>query len=114
AGRWCIDIGHLRQEFNVVRAVPRLVQSELLVQLFLLNERKNRDSPTEQRSSIVAAHYGGRQMAMLVLVPVHGQCQLNETSGAAVEGITNLRGGERPEEPRGGQDGGDDAPDDNA
>src|SRR5262249_30049138 len=42
------------QEFLVVRAVPRLVQLELLVQLRLLDERQEGDAPAEQRLAVLA------------------------------------------------------------
>src|SRR5690606_41053284 len=47
------DVGHLLQQFDVVRAVPRLVEFELPVQFFLLEDRKN----TRLNSSHVKISY---------------------------------------------------------
>src|SRR5258706_306748 len=56
-GRACdgIDLGHLGDQLFVVRAVPWLVELELLVQFRLPDVRQNGDAPAQERSLAVLA-----------------------------------------------------------
>src|SRR5207245_10361110 len=66
---------HPRQEPDVVRAVPWLIQLEFLVQLFFFNPRKEQHAPTQQRSIILAVHDGRRQAATSLVEIAHGEYQ---------------------------------------
>src|SRR3954452_9108526 len=47
-----IDAGHFLDQRTVMRAVPRFIEMELLVQLLLFEVREYRDAPAQKRSSV--------------------------------------------------------------
>ena len=75
-----VEFRHPGQELDVVQAVPRLVEVELVVEVRLLDERQDRDAPTQEWLSVDAAHGGGRQPAVHLLGGVERKAQLLEAS----------------------------------
>lgn len=66
----------------VVRAVPSLVEMELLVQVLFLaiHESQQLHSPTQQRFAIGAAAGGQWEMLIYVVIVVHRQADLHEVA----------------------------------
>ena len=61
-----------------MRAVPRFVQVEVLVEFFLLQVGQQKDAPTVERLPRRIAHGGGREAAVILVIAVHRQDDLFE------------------------------------
>ena len=72
AGQRFVRGRHFAQQLDVVWAIPRFVQLELFVEFTLFDIRENQNPPTVQWPAICAAHDGGRQLAMLIVISMHG------------------------------------------
>ena len=71
-----IDFGHLIVQCLVVRAVPRLVEAVLGVQVFFVQEGQDQHSPTVLGLAVFVRNEGRRETAMLLMVSVHRQADL--------------------------------------
>src|SRR5579864_5357034 len=62
----------------VVRAIPRLVLVELVVERLLLDERQDVDPPAQERLAILVRAVGGGEGVIYGVVVMHGQADLLE------------------------------------
>ena len=67
---------HHRNKLLIVLAIPRLVQTELLVQPVLLNERQSKDPPAQQRLAVLVGAVGWGEVLEGVVVSVNRDGQL--------------------------------------
>ncbi len=84
---WGVDGGHLVQQGLVVRAVPGLVEVELVIERLLVEERQESDPPAQERLAVLA-DCGGGEPSVIVGEVVHGEAKTHEVSAALVSGLT--------------------------
>ena len=71
-----VDLGHLIEQWPIDRAVPRLVEFELLVERFLFQVRQQKDAPAVKRPALAVERGGGRQHAVLIVEVGQGSSDL--------------------------------------
>ncbi len=81
-----VDLGHLVQQRLVVRAVPGLVEVELVVERLLVEERQEGDPPAQERLAVLADRGGGEPAAIAGEV-VHGQADEPGDSSCSAPGL---------------------------
>src|SRR5262245_59006947 len=81
-----VNPGHLRQQGEIGRAVPRLIELELFVDRLLFDVGQDRHPPAQQRLAVLRIDRRRRQGAMDVGVIVHGERDLLEIVGDLATG----------------------------
>ena len=77
-----VDVRHLVQQGLVVRAVPGLVEVELVIERLLVQERQESDSPAQERLAVLADRGGGKRGRPVSGEVVHGEAHDPEIFGS--------------------------------
>lgn len=75
-----IDRGHLLQQTQIFRTVPRLVQIKLLIEFVVANIRQEQNSPTQQGLSVFTSDKGRRKVVTIIDIVGDRQPELFEIS----------------------------------